>query len=109
MINTNSMQQCFDIYAMHPQIFRRLFSGAFHPLIHAGYGVEFNIPLILSEGSSSFNLSLCKFFKALLMLQFIRIISQTSLMTITLQVVKKATRKFSKLLRKFKGIQHLTG
>lgn len=44
------MEKVFNNFAFHPKMFPRLFSGAFHPLIHLGYGVEFQIPAVLAEG-----------------------------------------------------------
>jgi hypothetical protein len=34
-------------------VFNRLFSGAFHPFIHLGYGIEFSLPAIVAEGLAS--------------------------------------------------------
>ena len=31
-------------------LFARVIGGAFHPLIHIGYGLEFDIPGIVAEG-----------------------------------------------------------
>lgn len=33
-----------------PQMVNRLFSGVLHPLIHVGYGIEFNSPGMVVEG-----------------------------------------------------------
>ncbi|KAF9369496.1 hypothetical protein CPC16_004467 [Podila verticillata] len=39
-------------YAFDTDVIGRTFSGAFHPLIHLGYGVDFGIDAIVSEGLS---------------------------------------------------------
>ncbi|KAG5641587.1 hypothetical protein DXG03_004688 [Asterophora parasitica] len=35
-----------------PDVFNRLLGGLFHPLIHAGYGLEFGLPGMVAEGLS---------------------------------------------------------
>ncbi|KAF9560766.1 hypothetical protein EC968_006052 [Mortierella alpina] len=37
-------------YAFDPDVIARTFSGAFHPLIHIGYGVDFEIDATVAEG-----------------------------------------------------------
>ncbi|KAG0014616.1 hypothetical protein BGZ82_001711, partial [Podila clonocystis] len=39
-------------YAFDTDVLGRTFSGAFHPLIHLGYGIDFGIDAIVSEGLS---------------------------------------------------------
>ncbi|KAG0013250.1 hypothetical protein BGZ81_001152 [Podila clonocystis] len=39
-------------YAFDTDVIGRTFSGAFHPLIHLGYGIDFGIDAIVSEGLS---------------------------------------------------------
>lgn len=51
VIKEDGMQKVFETYTFHPEMFPRLFGGAFHPLIHVGYGVEFQLPIILAEGN----------------------------------------------------------
>ncbi|KAF6754500.1 hypothetical protein DFP72DRAFT_899250 [Ephemerocybe angulata] len=36
-----------------PEMFNRNFDGLLHPMIHAGYGLEFNMPGIFAEGMAS--------------------------------------------------------
>ena len=36
-----------------PMMLSRFLSGALHPLIHCGYGVEFGLPGMISEGMST--------------------------------------------------------
>lgn len=50
IVKEEGMEKVFNYYAFHPQLFPRLFGGAFHPVIHLGYGIEFQIPIIVSEG-----------------------------------------------------------
>jgi len=49
-IHDKGMQKTFEEYGLHKDMFPRLFGGAFHPIIHVGYGVEFQIPLVFAEG-----------------------------------------------------------
>jgi len=49
-IHDKGMEKTFEEYALHKDMFLRLFSGVFHPIIHVGYGIEFQISLILAEG-----------------------------------------------------------
>ncbi|KAF9988447.1 hypothetical protein BGZ75_009394 [Mortierella antarctica] len=37
-------------YAFDPDVIARTFSGAFHPLIHIGYGLDFEIDATIAEG-----------------------------------------------------------
>lgn len=50
VIKEDGMEKVFNTFAFHPRMFPKLFTGAFHPLIHLGYGVEFQIPAVLAEG-----------------------------------------------------------
>jgi len=50
IVALEGISKAIETYALHPSMFPRLFAGAFHPLIHLGYGVEFQIPIIVSEG-----------------------------------------------------------
>lgn len=50
LVKEEGMEKAINEYAFHPLIFPRLFERAFHPVIHLGYGVEFQIPMIVSEG-----------------------------------------------------------
>lgn len=56
VIKEEGMQKSFEKYVFHPMMFTRLFAGAFHPIIHLGYALEFQIPLILAEGINIFTL-----------------------------------------------------
>jgi Questin oxidase-like len=42
--------EAFIKYALEPDMIARSFSGAFHPLIHMGYGFDFEVDGILAEG-----------------------------------------------------------
>jgi len=44
------MKKCIEEYCFHREIFPRFLAGVFHNIIHVGYGVEFNIPLLVAEG-----------------------------------------------------------
>ena len=52
MIKEDGMGKVFNTFTFHPAMFPKLFTGAFHPLIHLEYGVEFQIPAVLAEGRS---------------------------------------------------------
>lgn len=38
-----------------PEMINRLLDGVFHPMIHLGCGVEFNMPGIVAEGKQCFD------------------------------------------------------
>jgi len=44
------MVKCIEEYCFHREILPRFLAGVFHNIIHVGYGVEFNIPLLVAEG-----------------------------------------------------------
>jgi len=43
------MMKAIDTYVFHPLMISRLAAGEFHPFIHLGYGIEFQLPMIVSE------------------------------------------------------------
>jgi hypothetical protein len=49
-LESSTPEKILNEYLWRPDMLHRLESGAIHPLIHIGYGLEFNNPLILSEG-----------------------------------------------------------
>ncbi|KAL0482620.1 oxidoreductase [Acrasis kona] len=49
-ISKNGLKQTFEKYAFSEPLFNRLTSGIFHPLIHVGYGLEFENELMMAEG-----------------------------------------------------------
>ena len=51
VVKEKGIAETFRAYAFHPDLFHRLFSGELHPIIHIGYGFEFQISLILAEGT----------------------------------------------------------
>ena len=53
IVKKDGISKTFETYALHPKMFPRLFGGTFHPIIHVGYGIEFQIPMILAEGNFS--------------------------------------------------------
>lgn len=60
--DTHGMQKTFEDYCLHKDMFPRLFESVFHPIIHVGYGVEFQIPLIFAEGKRLYENILLKNF-----------------------------------------------
>jgi hypothetical protein len=53
IIKEDGLAATFEKYAFDPHMLPRLVSGALHPIIHVGYGIEFNEPIILAEGLAS--------------------------------------------------------
>ncbi|KAJ2913561.1 hypothetical protein MD484_g6850, partial [Candolleomyces efflorescens] len=48
--NVGVKEGLFDEDAPQPHMLARFFSGVVHPVIHAGYGLEFGLPGMLAEG-----------------------------------------------------------
>jgi hypothetical protein len=49
-VKLKGIQGVLEDYAFHPAIIPRLVSGALHPIIHLGFGVEFEDNMIIAEG-----------------------------------------------------------
>jgi len=50
VVVNDGLDKALITYGMHRLMLPRLVSGALHPLIHVGYGIEFQEPKILAEG-----------------------------------------------------------
>jgi len=50
IVERDGYKKAFENYGFHPSMLSLLYARAFHPIIHIGYGYEFNLPLIVAEG-----------------------------------------------------------
>jgi len=54
VVKRDGYKKAFEKYGFHPKMLTLLYARAFHPIIHIGYGFEFQLPLIVAEGIENF-------------------------------------------------------